>query len=165
MRVGGIPAPAVAGAVGAAAPAAASDDTLLPHPGPEGLVWVPEWTGDGGVASGGAWDELPTVLTVACRGGGSVAFSMDSQQGRVADFSVDCPADRVSVGWVTMDPGSSSRARSPSAWTPRRTPPLVPDGDPTRIGPAGPRLPAPRAPAAAARRRDRRPPGGPPMYR
>ncbi len=61
--------------------------------------------GDGGVASGGAWDELPTVLTVACRGGGSVAVSMDSQQGRVADFSVACPADRVGVGSVTMDPG------------------------------------------------------------
>ncbi|MGA5520002.1 hypothetical protein ACPCK2_27685 [Streptomyces pseudogriseolus] len=30
---------------------------------------------------------------------------MDSQQGRVADFSVACPADRVGVGSVTMDPG------------------------------------------------------------
>ncbi|MGW6296316.1 hypothetical protein [Streptomyces sp. NPDC055058] len=30
---------------------------------------------------------------------------MDSQQERVADFSVDCPADGVGVGTVTMDPG------------------------------------------------------------
>ncbi|MGC9543693.1 hypothetical protein [Streptomyces sp. UG1] len=45
-----------------------SGGVLLPHPGPEGLVWVEEWTGDGGVASDGAWEKLPTVLTVACEG-------------------------------------------------------------------------------------------------
>ncbi|MEU2389005.1 hypothetical protein ABZ606_30845 [Streptomyces sp. NPDC012461] len=108
MRVGKMAAIALAAAAATTAttvPAAAAGDALLPHPGPDGLVWVPEWTGDGGVASGGAWDRLPTVLTVACEGGGSVAVSMDSQQVRVADFSVDCPAGGVGVGTVTMDPG------------------------------------------------------------
>lgn len=87
-----------------ASPAAASTDVLLPHPGPEGLVWVPEHTGDGGVASGGAWDRLPTVLTVACEGGGDVRVTM-SQDTEIAAFSVDCPAGEAGVGSVTMDPG------------------------------------------------------------
>lgn len=108
MRVGRMAAIALAATATTAAtavPAAAAEDVLLPHPGPDGLVWVPEWTGDGGVASGGAWDRLPTVLTMACEGGGSVAVSMDDQRGRVTDFLVDCPADRVGVGSVTTDPG------------------------------------------------------------
>ncbi|MFJ9669078.1 hypothetical protein ACIRPP_31485 [Streptomyces sp. NPDC101219] len=104
-RMAAITLAAAAATTAMAVPAAGAEDVLLPHPGPEGLVWVPERTGDGGVASGGAWDRLPTVLTVACEGGGSVAVSMDSQQERVADFSVDCPADGVGVGAVTMDPG------------------------------------------------------------
>ncbi|QOV37373.1 hypothetical protein IM697_02725 [Streptomyces ferrugineus] len=88
----------------ATGPAAASGDVLLPHPGPEGLVWVEEWTGDGGVASGGAWEKLPTVLTVACEGGGDVRVTM-SQESEVAAFTVDCPAGEAAVGSVTMDPG------------------------------------------------------------
>ncbi|MFI0577619.1 MULTISPECIES: hypothetical protein [Streptomyces] len=32
-------------------------------------------------------------------------MTMDSQQGRVAEFSVDCPAGSAGVGSVTMDPG------------------------------------------------------------
>jgi hypothetical protein len=88
-----------------AGPAAAAGDPLLPHPGPDGLVWVEEQVGDGGVASGGAWERLPTVLTVACEGGGSVAVTMRSQDTEVAAFSVDCPAGSAGVGSVTMDPG------------------------------------------------------------
>ncbi|MEV6175510.1 hypothetical protein AB0L99_45950 [Streptomyces sp. NPDC051954] len=88
-----------------AGPAAASGDVLLPHPGPEGLVWVEEMTGDGGVASGGAWEGLPTVLTVACEGGGSVQVTMQSQDVEVAAFPVDCPAGTAGVGSVTMDAG------------------------------------------------------------
>ncbi|MFJ8538629.1 hypothetical protein [Streptomyces sp. NPDC093591] len=87
-----------------AAPAAASGDVLLPHPGPDGLVWVEERTGDGGVVSGGAWDRLPTVLTVACEGDGDVRVTM-RQDTEVAAFSVDCPAGEAGVGSVTMDPG------------------------------------------------------------
>ncbi|MFJ9025410.1 hypothetical protein ACIRPU_36375 [Streptomyces sp. NPDC102259] len=87
-----------------AVPAAAAGDPLLPHPGPDGLVWVQEWTGDGGVASGGAWEGLPTVLTVACEGGGSVRVTM-RQEAEVAAFSVDCPAGSAGVGSVTMAAG------------------------------------------------------------
>nr|WP_253267688.1 hypothetical protein [Streptomyces asoensis] len=86
-------------------PAAAAGDPLLPHPGPDGLVWVEEWTGDGGVASGGAWEGLPTVLTVACEGGGSVRVTMQSQEAEVAAFSVDCPAGSAGVGSATMAAG------------------------------------------------------------
>ncbi|MFE2545729.1 hypothetical protein [Actinacidiphila glaucinigra] len=78
---------------------------LLPHPGPEGLLWVEEWRGDGGAVSGGAWERLPTVLTVACEGGGSVAVTMHWQGEQVAEFSVDCPAGAPGVGSVTMDAG------------------------------------------------------------
>ena len=88
----------------AAGPAAASTDVLLPHPGPDGLLWVEEQTGDGGAVSGGAWEGLPTVLTVACEGGGDVRVTM-SQETEVAAFSVDCPAGEAGVGSVTMDPG------------------------------------------------------------
>ncbi|MFG2986295.1 hypothetical protein ACGFYQ_34425 [Streptomyces sp. NPDC048258] len=92
-----------------AVPAVAAGDPLLPHPGPDGLVWVDERTGDGGVASGGAWDGLPTVLTVACEGGGSVRVAMESQGSPVADFAVDCPAGSAGVGSVTMDAGVVQR--------------------------------------------------------
>ncbi|MEU9303409.1 hypothetical protein [Streptomyces sp. NPDC048269] len=88
-----------------AVPAAAAADPLLPHPGPDGLVWVEERTGDGGVVSAGAWDGLPTVLTVACEGGGSVRVTMESQGFQVASFAVDCPAGSAGVGSVTMDAG------------------------------------------------------------
>lgn len=87
-----------------AGPASAAGGGLLPHPGPEGLVWVEEHVGDGGVASGGAWEGLPTVLTVACEGGGSVAVTM-SQESEIAAFTVDCPVGGAGVGSVTMEPG------------------------------------------------------------
>ncbi|MGP4012544.1 hypothetical protein [Streptomyces sp. 4N124] len=64
-----------------------------------------ERTGDGGVVSGGAWRGLPTVLTVACEGGGSVRVTMDSQGVQVAAFSVDCPAGTAGVGSVTLPAG------------------------------------------------------------
>jgi len=66
---------------------------------------VPERTGDGGVVSGGAWDGLPTVLTVACEGGGSVQVRMQSQQADVAAFTVDCPVGTAGLGSVTVAPG------------------------------------------------------------
>lgn len=84
---------------------AAAADVLLPHPGPDGLVWVQEQTGDGGVVSAGAWDRLPTVLTVACEGDGSVHATMESQGNQVADLIVDCPIGTTGTGTVSMDPG------------------------------------------------------------
>lgn len=109
-RAGRVAGAAVAAACGAAtlmatAPAVAAADVLLPHPGPDGLVWVPEWTGDGGVASGGASSRLPTVLTVACEGGGSLDVFMESQQHKVAGFSVNCPVGSPGVGVAAMDAG------------------------------------------------------------
>ncbi|MFF8959724.1 hypothetical protein [Streptomyces sp. NPDC014894] len=91
-------------ALAGAGPAAASGG-LLPHPGPDGLVWAEEFRGDGGLVSGGANTGLPTVLTVACEGGGSLRATMESQQAQVADFTVDCPAGSTGLGSVTMDPG------------------------------------------------------------
>ncbi|GAA2091924.1 hypothetical protein GCM10009759_17150 [Kitasatospora saccharophila] len=88
-----------------AGPAAAADGVSLPYPGPDGLVWVDGRVGDGGLVSGGAWTSLPTVLTVACEGGGTVRVTMESQQAEVAAFTVDCPVDTVGVGSVTMAPG------------------------------------------------------------
>ncbi|MFD9424019.1 MULTISPECIES: hypothetical protein [unclassified Streptomyces] len=85
--------------------AAATTGSLLPHPGPDGLVWVPENTGDGGVVSAGASDRLATVITVACEGGGSVSVTMASQATQVAAFEVDCPEGSTGVGSVAMDPG------------------------------------------------------------
>ncbi|MFF7254519.1 hypothetical protein [Streptomyces microflavus] len=84
---------------------AATAGGLLPHPGPDGLVWVEESTGDGGVVSAGASNTLPTVLTVACEGGGDVRVTMESQGAQVAAFTVDCPVGSAGVGSVAMDPG------------------------------------------------------------
>ncbi|MED7951028.1 hypothetical protein PUR56_19945 [Streptomyces sp. BE303] len=92
-------------AVTGAGPAAAADDVLLPHPGPDGLVWVPDQVGDGGFVSGGAWSTLPTVLTVACEGGGSVQVTMESQGVQTASLTVDCPVGTAGVGSATMAPG------------------------------------------------------------
>ncbi|XXJ61615.1 hypothetical protein ACMXN5_47055 [Embleya sp. MST-111070] len=90
---------------GVGATPAAAVGGLLPHPGPEGLVWVDESIGDGGVVSGGASEQLPTVLTVACEGGGSVGVTMHSRDAEVAAFTVDCPAGGIGVNSATMDPG------------------------------------------------------------
>ncbi|MFK0216551.1 hypothetical protein [Streptomyces sp. NPDC090298] len=84
---------------------AAAADVLLPHPGPDGLVWVQEQVGDGGVASAGAWGGLPTVLTVACEGGGTINATMESQGNHVAELTVDCPAGTTGIGTVSVDPG------------------------------------------------------------
>ncbi|MFC7931800.1 hypothetical protein [Streptomyces cinereoruber] len=85
----------------------AAADVLLPHPGPDGLVWVQEQTGDGGVVSACAWDRLPTVLTVACEGDGSVHATMESQGNEVADLTVNCSVGTTGTGTgtVSMGPG------------------------------------------------------------
>ncbi|MFJ4681245.1 hypothetical protein [Kitasatospora sp. NPDC088783] len=88
-----------------AGPAGAADGVALPYPGPDGVVWVNGQVGDGGLVSGGTSRSLPTVLTVACEGGGSVRVTMESQQTQVAAFTVDCPAGTTGVGSATMAPG------------------------------------------------------------
>ncbi|MFF9869881.1 hypothetical protein ACF1G0_31535 [Streptomyces sp. NPDC013953] len=115
---------ALGSAVAGVVPASAAGGVLLPHPGPDGLVWVEERTGDGGVVSGGAHQGLPTVLTVACEGGGSVRVTMESQQVEVGAFAVECPAGGAATGSLTMDagvvlPGSFSVVVDASAETVR----------------------------------------------
>ncbi|MGW2990082.1 hypothetical protein [Streptomyces goshikiensis] len=96
----------VAAGLAGAGPAAAADGGMLPHPGPDGLVWVDEFRGDGGVASGGASIDLPIVLTVACDGGGDVRVTMDSKGTIVAAFDVECPASGgAGVGTASMAAG------------------------------------------------------------
>ncbi|MGI5471646.1 hypothetical protein [Streptomyces sp. CA-132043] len=87
-----------AAAVAAAGPARAADGPLLPHPGPDGLVWVPERTGDGGAASGGATDRQPMTVTVACQGGGTAEVSLQGTH----LFTVDCPADAPGRGSASV---------------------------------------------------------------
>ncbi|MGK5533609.1 hypothetical protein [Streptomyces sp. URMC 129] len=89
----------------AGAGAAAADDVLLPHPGPDGLVWVPERTGDGGFVSGGADARKPTTVTVACEGGGGVFVTVESQGVPVAGFPVECPAGTPGSGARVIDAG------------------------------------------------------------
>ncbi|MEU3723439.1 hypothetical protein [Streptomyces sp. NPDC031705] len=77
--------------------AQAADQTeLLPHPGPDGLIWVPEVAGSSGFVSGGLSPYLDTYTTFACEGGGSmvVSFTLDEHPERnPAPFTLDCPAD------------------------------------------------------------------------
>ncbi|MEU3313994.1 hypothetical protein ABZ716_08955 [Streptomyces sp. NPDC006687] len=77
--------------------AQAADPTeLLPHPGPDGLIWVPEVTGSSGFVSGGLSPNLDTYTTFACEGGGSmvVSFTLDETPDRnPAPFTLTCPTD------------------------------------------------------------------------
>ena len=59
------------------------------------------------------WEGLPTVLTVACEGGGSVAVTMESQQVRVAEFEVACPAVSAVCAWR---PWTQGPCGGPSRW-------------------------------------------------
>ena len=93
------------GAIAAGSGSAAADDVLLPDPGEDGLLWLPAQTGDGSAVSAAASPYRRTVLTVACKGGGNVKVTMQSQDTQVAEFSVHCPARSAGVGSVTLDPG------------------------------------------------------------
>ncbi|MDR3033932.1 MAG: hypothetical protein LBV78_12645 [Kitasatospora sp.] len=40
---------------------------VIPYPGPDGLIWIPEWIGDGGAVTGGANPAgLPVTVALAC---------------------------------------------------------------------------------------------------
>lgn len=80
----------------AGAAQAAEPGELLPYPGPDGVIWVPEQTGSSGFVSGGLSPYLDTYTTFACEGGGSmvVSFTLDEHPDRnPAPFTLDCPAD------------------------------------------------------------------------
>ncbi|MPY40273.1 hypothetical protein FNH04_10215 [Streptomyces phyllanthi] len=70
------------------------------------MLWVPEGTGDGGAVSGGLNSRFPTVVTVACQGGGDVVVTFDAGAEHVS-FPVDCPVDEPGQGAVTIEPGLS----------------------------------------------------------
>ncbi|MFE7415272.1 hypothetical protein [Streptomyces laurentii] len=111
MRVGKTVVVALLAACGMTAlsvvPAAAAvSGGLLPHPGPDGRLWVEERTGDGGVVSASASEGVLTVLTAACEGGGSIEVTLSQQtQTQIASLTVDCPVGSTGVGSVTIDPG------------------------------------------------------------
>ncbi|MEU6861839.1 hypothetical protein ABZ924_00975 [Streptomyces sp. NPDC046876] len=87
---------------------AAAQEELLPHPGPDGLIWVPEMTGSSGFVSGGLAPSLDTYTTFACEGGGSitVSFTLDEHPDRnPAPFTLDCPADGPSRITVPLGTG------------------------------------------------------------
>ncbi|MFJ2824116.1 hypothetical protein ACIO7M_23825 [Streptomyces toxytricini] len=88
---------AVAGALALTVGAgqASAQEELIGHPGPDGLIWVPEQWGSGGFVSGGLHTGLDTYTTFACEGGGSieVAFRLEEHPDRnPVPFTLDCPA-------------------------------------------------------------------------
>lgn len=91
--------------------AQASDSgELLPHPGPDGVVWVPERTGSGGVVSSGLNRHLDTRITVACEGGGSIEVTFDAQnvpEYTPVTFALDCPAGTPAERTVELGSGLS----------------------------------------------------------
>ncbi|MFF2751187.1 hypothetical protein ACFVVA_37330 [Kitasatospora sp. NPDC058048] len=89
---------------------------ILPYPGPEGLIWIPDWIGDGGAVTGGAYTAGPPVtVTVGCRGGsggaGEVRVTFTPYYGDTTpvEFTVPCPAEAVDRGSavVTAEQGRS----------------------------------------------------------
>ncbi|MFI1650628.1 hypothetical protein ACH4XT_27310 [Streptomyces avidinii] len=73
---------------------ASSGGEIIGHPGPDGLIWIPEQAGSSGFVSGGLSPRLDTFITFGCAGGGTieVAFRLDNHPDRnPAPFTVDCP--------------------------------------------------------------------------
>lgn len=124
-RVAAVTAAAVAmtATLAGGAAQAADGEELISYPGPDGVVWISERTGSGGLVGGGLSRHLGTELTVACEGGGSVevTFGADDVPGYTpVTFAVDCPAGTpgrrtvqlgeglygsISVHVATSDPG------------------------------------------------------------
>ncbi|MFJ8041258.1 hypothetical protein ACIRBX_12210 [Kitasatospora sp. NPDC096147] len=88
---------------------------VLPYPGPDGLIWIADWIGDGGAVTGGANPSGPPVtVKVGCQGGaaaGSVRVTFTAQYGDPAPttFTVDCPEGSTGIGTalVTGEQGRS----------------------------------------------------------
>ncbi|WP_326591463.1 hypothetical protein OG756_11175 [Streptomyces sp. NBC_01310] len=103
-----VTAVAAALAVGVGAGQASAQEELIGYPGPDGLIWVQEQTGNGGFVSGGLASSLDTFTTFACEGGGSieVAFRLDNHPDRdPAPFTLDCPAGSPSRVTVPLGTG------------------------------------------------------------
>ncbi|MFF4365874.1 hypothetical protein [Streptomyces sp. NPDC001594] len=87
---------------------AADQAELLPYPGPDGVIWVPEQTGSSGFVSGGLSPYLDTYTTFACEGGGSmvVSFTLDEHPDRnPAPFTLNCPEDTPAQITIPLGPG------------------------------------------------------------
>lgn len=81
-----------------------TSDELLPHPGPEGVLWIPSMTGDNAAVSSGLDGRKPTTVTVACLGGGELTVTVEPAS---VSFPVTCPADTVTTEARTIDAGMS----------------------------------------------------------
>ncbi|MGW3073311.1 MULTISPECIES: hypothetical protein [unclassified Kitasatospora] len=73
---------------------------ILPDPGPEALLWIPDWIGDGGAVTASVNPSLPFTFTLGCRGGGSVDVHIGGEA--PADFTVQCPTDSTGIGSVEV---------------------------------------------------------------
>ncbi|MFD8026300.1 hypothetical protein ACFV6G_38525 [Streptomyces lavendulae] len=103
-------AAAAALALTAGAGQASATEALLPHPGPDGLIWIPEITGSSGFVSGGLNAHLDTFTTFACEGGGTieVTFHLYNQPTRdPAPFTLTCPTGTPSTITVPLGTGLS----------------------------------------------------------
>ncbi|KDN86837.1 hypothetical protein [Kitasatospora cheerisanensis] len=99
------------------APAAVASDIgregtgeILPYPGPDGLIWIKDWIGNGGAVTGGAYQAGPPVtVTVGCQGSGvageaHVTFTPYYGDPTPVEFTVACPADTVGRGTAVVTP-------------------------------------------------------------
>ncbi|MGO4461474.1 hypothetical protein AB4039_29900 [Streptomyces sp. M-16] len=90
--------------------ASAAEREVISHPGPDGLIWVPETTGSSGFVSGGLASHLDTFTTFACEGGGSieVSFRLDDHPDRnPAPFTLTCPTGTPASITVPLGTGLS----------------------------------------------------------
>ncbi|MFD8980337.1 hypothetical protein [Streptomyces sp. NPDC059564] len=88
--------------------AAAAEGELLPYPGPDGVIWIPEITGSSGFVSGGLNSGLDTFTTFACEGGGTieVSFHLENHPDRdPAPFTLNCPAGDPASLTLPLGPG------------------------------------------------------------
>ncbi|MFD7645205.1 hypothetical protein ACFV4P_31645 [Kitasatospora sp. NPDC059795] len=99
--------PAFAGQSGSAEHGTPGTGQILPHPGPDGVLWIPDWIGDGGAVTV-AGNSMPATVTVGCRGGsgsaGEVQVRFTPSYGDLTpvEFTVACPADTVGLGSVVV---------------------------------------------------------------